>query len=145
MPDFRGRMVARLRQILAGQDDTGCLQVDQAEVIVADLLDSSGLAQLLADERRHLIELRADGWTIQHPLACRAAAGWLFGCPVNRAAEVDLAEPPAVLGVFEVDVDDVGGRLLIGAGIAGSPERGGLDRLALAIWEDRGEQSGGGS
>ena len=32
----------------------------------------------------HQIELRIDGWTIQHPLSCRPN---LFECKVNRAAE----------------------------------------------------------
>lgn len=48
----------------------------------------------------HVIELRADGWTIMHPLACRPH---LFDCPVNRAAERDLTEPapPGNLGRYE--------------------------------------------
>lgn len=37
---------------------------------------------------RHLIELRDDGWTIQHPLSCRPD---LFSCGFNMAAR-DMAE-----------------------------------------------------
>lgn len=64
---------------------------------------------------RHVIEFRADGWTIQHPLACRPN---LFDCPVNRVAERELTEPPIshgrqVLGRFECDVNGGADRLLI--------------------------------
>lgn len=59
----------------------------------------------------HIIELRADGWTIQHPLACRPN---LFDCPVNRVAERDLTDAPAMLGRFECQINDLGDRLLIG-------------------------------
>lgn len=47
----------------------------------------------LDDDPEHIIDLRADGWTIKHPLACRPD---LFACPVNRAAERDLTEQPAM-------------------------------------------------
>lgn len=53
----------------------------------------------------HIVNLRADGWTIQHPLTCRAD---LFGCPVNRAAERDLTEPPPQLGWYVCALDDSG-------------------------------------
>lgn len=62
-------------------------------------------------EPQHVIEFRADGWTIMHPLSCRPR---LFECPVNRAAEQDLTEPPTVLGRFECNANDLGDRLLIG-------------------------------
>jgi hypothetical protein len=54
----------------------------------------------------HLIEFRADGWTIQHPLRCRPN---LFACQVNRMAGDQIGGPPASgLGVYECDVDDDG-------------------------------------
>lgn len=50
-------------------------------------LDAAGISRNRwaedEDSQRHVIELRDDGWTIQHPLACRPD---LFSCPHNRAA-----------------------------------------------------------
>ena len=57
---------------------------------------------------RHVIDLREDGWTIAHPLSCRAAG--LFACALNGAA-ADLAGPPRI-GKFAVRVE--AGRLVIG-------------------------------
>ncbi|MBL6275349.1 hypothetical protein JMF97_04135 [Micromonospora fiedleri] len=61
-------------------------------------------------ETAHLIELTADGWTVQHPLSCRPN---LFRCEVSRAAGRDLTVAPETLGVFECEVQD--GRFVIGA------------------------------
>ncbi|MEU8264453.1 DUF6085 family protein [Micromonospora sp. NPDC048999] len=63
------------------------------------------------DDPRHIIDLRADGWTIKHPLSCRL--GDLFGCPVNLAAE-GLDGPPAPPGRYAVSVDSIDGQLRIG-------------------------------
>lgn len=63
-----------------------------------------------AGDASHLVEFREDGWTLQHPLACRPN---LFACPVNRVAEQDLRQPPGVLGVFECGVNDLGDRFLL--------------------------------
>lgn len=57
----------------------------------------------------HVVDLRDDGWTVQHPLTCGAD---LFGCPVNRAAERDLTGPPHEFGRFECGVE--GGEFWIG-------------------------------
>lgn len=54
-----------------------------AEAIVAAI---PGLTVIDGGEQ-HVIEFRADGWTIQHPLACRSDGRSLFDCEVNRAAE----------------------------------------------------------
>nr|WP_240955532.1 DUF6085 family protein [Micromonospora sp. HNM0581] len=62
------------------------------------------------EETTHLVQLREDGWTLQHPLSCRPT---LFTCEVNQAATLALTEPPATLGVFECGTD--GGRFVIGA------------------------------
>ncbi len=51
----------------------------------------------------HVIDFREGGWTIRHPLSCRPN---LFDCPVNRAAEDDLTEPPTTLGQYRCDVQD---------------------------------------
>jgi hypothetical protein len=58
-----------------------------------------------SDDEMHVIDLRANGWTIKHPLSCRPK---LFDCAVNRAAERSLTEPPNALGRFECWVDDHG-------------------------------------
>jgi hypothetical protein len=65
------------------------------------------LAKYRGDDR-HIIDLREDGWTIQHPLACRPN---LFACLVNKAAGEDLTGPPVEIGQFYCDVAD--GRLTI--------------------------------
>lgn len=57
----------------------------------------------------HVVDLRDDGWTVQHPLTCGAD---LFGCPVNRAAERDLTGPPHEFGRFKCGVE--GGEFWIG-------------------------------
>lgn len=56
-------------------------------------------------ETRHVIDLRDDGWTVKHPLTCRAD---LFACPVNVAAGRDLTRPPDELGQYACSLDDDG-------------------------------------
>lgn len=58
----------------------------------------------------HRIEFRAEGWTIQHTIACRDD---MFGCPLNRAAQ-DLDEPPSRLGIYECRVDPDGQLEILG-------------------------------
>lgn len=84
--------------------------VEALRVLGVDLVDA-----------QHVIEFRADGWTIQHPLACRLN-GQLFDCPVNQVAGVDLRAldgPPAPPGQYECDINDLGDRLLIGDRVDG--------------------------
>ncbi|MEU8264936.1 DUF6085 family protein [Micromonospora sp. NPDC048999] len=69
-----------------------------------------------ASSEPHVIEIRADGWTIQHPLSCRPR---LFECPVNRAAEATLDGPPAPVGHYECGVNDIGDRFLLGDQVEG--------------------------
>ena len=59
-------------------------------------------AVLAEDDPRHVVEFRATGWTISHPLSCKSRD--LFACPVNRAAERDLVEVPEALGRCSCDV-----------------------------------------
>lgn len=62
-------------------------------------------------QTRHVVDLRPDGWTIQHPLACRPN---LFDCPVNRAAERGLRErPPVPDGWYVCSIGETGG-LIVG-------------------------------
>lgn len=78
--------------------------IDLTEAEWAEL--AAHAAALFADpDPRHVIDVRAGGWTIKHPLACRPR---LFDCPVNRAAERDLTEMPAAVGRYECDVEDGG-------------------------------------
>lgn len=63
---------------------------------------------------RHVIEFRADGWTIMHPLACRPN---LFDCPLNRAAEQRITAPLGELGRYAIDLVD--GRLILGEKVTG--------------------------
>lgn len=51
---------------------------------------------------RHQIELREDGYTIQHPMACRPN---LFDCVFNLMVREDFTEPPTELGRFYLDFD----------------------------------------
>lgn len=74
-----------------------------------------GVAQHLDGAGSHTIEVREDGWTLQHSLACRAA-GTLFDCPVNEACN-KLMGMPAAPGRYEVEVDE-NGELLVGDEVA---------------------------
>jgi hypothetical protein len=64
---------------------------------------------------RHVIDFRADGWTVQHTLACRVR-GELFTCAVNRAAERLGGPPGEDLGRFPVE--ERNGHLIIDRGPA---------------------------
>ena len=75
----------------------------------------------------HVIDLRADGWTLMHPLSCRP---YLFDCEVNLAADDQLREPPGDQGRFEVAFDG-DGTLLLGRPVAGDL-RDPIDVAAMA-------------
>lgn len=62
-------------------------------------------ADLIEEDERHVIQFRAGGWTIMHPLSCRPN---LFACRVNIAAEEQLVDPPARLGRFVCWEDEDG-------------------------------------
>ncbi|MEU4592903.1 DUF6085 family protein [Micromonospora aurantiaca (nom. illeg.)] len=67
-----------------------------------------------ASSETHVIEIRPDGWTIQHPLSCRPD---LFNCPVNRVGEAEMGSlncPPAPPGRYECGINDLGDRFLLG-------------------------------
>lgn len=67
----------------------GSLEVEQFRQLRDDLT-----------ERRHAVEFRDDGWTVQHPLHERLD-GTLFDCRVGFG---HLAEPPE-LGRFWIEAD----------------------------------------
>jgi hypothetical protein len=82
----------------------------------------------------HVIEIRAKGFTIMHPLACRPN---LFDCPVNVASEEQLTEPPGQLGRFVCSLTD-DGQFVIGdpAHITESTDEAAADVAARAFAAD---------
>jgi len=92
----------------------GLDEVSEADPEYADHLAAAVEAALEADQPNHIIEVRADGWTIQHSMACRIR-GRLFDCEFNRAARLDTDDLDGRKhgryvchvddGVIEVDVD----------------------------------------
>ncbi|WFE47576.1 DUF6085 family protein [Verrucosispora sp. WMMD1129] len=118
--DLAVRAAARTAYLRSYPADT--IRADAyAERMVADVPYRAEMAAALAaladagrlmpvdEETAHLIQLREDGWTIQHPLSCRPT---LFTCEMNQAATHALTAPPATLGVFECGADN--GRFVIG-------------------------------
>jgi hypothetical protein len=83
--DLTVRIAGAIADYYSSQDmaDAGGDAERAAEAVVAAI---PGL-RIVDDNEPHLIELRDDGWTIQHPLACRSGGRSLFDCEVNRAAE----------------------------------------------------------
>ena len=81
---------------------------DVARCVASNALAVLNLAGFIVvpDEPEHVLELRDDGWTLQHSLACRLS-GALFDCPVNVAVSAHLADtgPPDDLGRFVVTLD----------------------------------------
>lgn len=80
---------------------------DQVRRLIAEL-------ETYRRDDQHIIDLRPDGWTIQHPMACRPD---LFTCPVNHAAG-DLDEMPALPGPGRYYCTLVDGDLKIGEAVA---------------------------
>lgn len=62
-------------------------------------VDTVALREWLAAET-HIISVYADGWTLRHPMWCRAQ-GDLFHCPATAAAR-RLREAPASFGIYAV-------------------------------------------
>lgn len=82
------------------------IRPDSVKVMCQQAYDR-GRAEVLAelgDTTEHVIQFRADGWTMRHPLACRPN---LFKCPLNKALEKEdwgLERP----GFYEVSLGDEG-------------------------------------
>jgi len=74
-----GALVAALKEIPALHADGPAVN---CEAVAKHLLEAGW--RFVDPDEKHVIELGADGWTLKHPLACRAAD--LFACPVNAAA-----------------------------------------------------------
>jgi hypothetical protein len=103
-------------------DDMAMCDVAADGSIVVTPIDSVNGAPtfrliVTAEDEPHLIQFRADGFTIQHPLRCRPN---LFACPVNTVAHTDLAEPPE-FGVYAVELNDTADQLLVGERQDGEP------------------------
>lgn len=105
--------VQQTAELIASSLHDGCSYTETARAVLGALA-TRRLAPA-DDDPRHIIDVRADGWTIKHPLACRPN---LFDCPVNRAAERSMAAfdgPPVPPGHYECRVGDrdLAGELLI--------------------------------
>lgn len=109
------RIAWRFSNELEGAWTAVCTESDDIEYLGDDEV-ADWTQMVSADGPEHVIELRADGWTIKHPLYCRPA---LFECPVNKAAE-RLDKAPAESGRYVVELDDAGvlriGRLVAEVG-----------------------------
>lgn len=110
----QAKILHRIAVTLRGAE---CCATDHAtlpEEVGRERAEVRRLSRLLAaaDEfgDRHVLNVRGDGWTLAHPLSCRAAG--LFDCPVSTAANWMPARPYPVDGRFAVTVED--GHLVIG-------------------------------
>lgn len=103
--EFIAHAPADIAALLADLAAARAKIAEQAAIIAALRAE---LATYKQDDR-HIVEFRDDGWTIQHPLACRPN---LFDCEINRVASAQLTKRPAELGRFYCDVE--AGRLRIG-------------------------------
>lgn len=79
----------------------------------------------------HVIEVRADGFTLQHPLVCRPR---LFECSYNRAAE-RLDVPPCAPGLYVCLLDDDDELAIVRPATDTDLQAGVLSEL-LAQWQD---------
>lgn len=75
---------------------------DRMEGHVAQLKEFRAQLEALGADTRHIIELREDGFTIMHPLACRPN---LFDCRYNVAARA-LDSDQSLRGRFYCTTDD---------------------------------------
>lgn len=71
---------------------------------------SRDLARLLEDkvlvidpDELHKIEMKLDGWTVLHPMACRPR---LFGCPFTQAAHALGAPTAEEVGVYTIVLEE---------------------------------------
>lgn len=96
--------------------DAHTLEIASLEGVINDLkAENQKLRQELETYRRdggHVIDLREDGWTIQHPLSCRPN---LFDCIYNMAAATLVSAGPRP-GRYRVTVED--GHLHLGERVA---------------------------
>lgn len=92
-------------QLLGAMFDAQLAKIEQLENEIKAL--KAELETYKASEQ-HIIELRDDGWTIQHPLSCRPN---LFDCIYNMVAGgdlVDAAREQGQRGRFYCDLSEDG-------------------------------------
>lgn len=80
-------------------------------------------AALEASQPHHIIDVRTDGWAIQHSMACRLS-GRLFECATNQAA-LRMAGPPGVPGWYVCESTEYGRLVLVGEPATGAGGRRG--------------------
>lgn len=61
----------------------------------------------------HVVDVRTDGWALEHPVACRRA-GSLHDCPVHRWCVETFDAPPASPGRYPVIEFEGGYQLAMG-------------------------------
>lgn len=104
--EFTGYKTAvdRTLEKLEGYQASGMSMVNIRQVV--NLLSAEWPHRNTEDEHKHLIQIREDGFTIQHPLACRPN---LFDCPVNKLAQKDLkVMPPVGPGIYKCEINTAG-------------------------------------
>lgn len=75
------------------------IDIDKAAEIAAETA-----LKFLDDDPHHVVRVTNDGWTLKHPLSCRAETG-LFDCPINKALE---QFPDLVPGIWNVSFHTIG-------------------------------------
>jgi hypothetical protein len=82
----------------------------------ADIIKS--LDQLLIGDPRHIIDVQADGWTIQHPLSCRPN---LLDCLVAKEASLHHPDGHSYeIGRYVCSLDDEHGVFVMGERLDGN-------------------------
>ena len=75
--------------------------MSDADRIAALQAEVDRLRSLLGPEY-HVAEIRADGWSIKHPVSCREE---MLDCLLHEVASHHWQEPPAVPGRYRADLD----------------------------------------
>lgn len=100
-----------IREHLAEQDQP----YDKQDVAAIRQLIDNALVVVARPDEPHQVDIRPDGWTLQHPLYCQAS-GTLFTCPTNQAA-ITLTVAPAAPGRYSCYADEAGRLVLVGGPI----------------------------
>jgi hypothetical protein len=114
MTDFTDDEVHALVRVIA--DGCGRASTDGAEFpqMLAHEILRAGY-RFVDPAVAHMIDFREDGWTLSHPLSCRAGGQTaLFECSVNRLAGATFVQAPPILGRFPISVDETGKILTLG-------------------------------
>lgn len=73
--------------------------------------DPDAAAKVLNLDHRHVLEVREDGWSIEHPVVCRLDDRRLLDCTVHRMVQQDLdgRERPSHPGRYWINPLPAGG------------------------------------